>query len=269
MTTALEFLAQAKQNRAKVGRQVVIIGAGNVGCDVATEAARLGAEQITLLDVQEPASFGKERRDAEAVGAVFRWPVKTKEITAEGVKLDTGELIAADTVVISIGDAPDLSFLPADVAVQRGYVMVDEHFQTSHPKIFAVGDVVRPGLLTDAIGAGRKAAAAIGDIIAGKRPSANARQIIDIRRVHLEYYDPRIVRYEDLSHCGSQCSSCGACRDCGICVAMCPEAAISRQETGPGQFEYRVDENRCIACGFCAGACPCGVWNLTENARLD
>jgi NADPH-dependent glutamate synthase beta subunit-like oxidoreductase/glutamate synthase domain-containing protein 3/NAD-dependent dihydropyrimidine dehydrogenase PreA subunit len=269
LITALDFLAQAKQDRATVGRQVVIIGAGNVGCDVATEAARLGAEKITLLDVQEPASFGKERRDAEAVGAIFRWPVKTQEITAKAVKLDNGELIAADTVVISIGDAPDLDFLPENVATQRGFVMVDEYYQTSNPKIFAIGDVVRPGLLTDAIGAGRKAAAAIAEMLEGKRPSASAKKVIDIRRVNLEYYDPRIVRYEDLSHCGSQCSSCGACRDCGICVAMCPEVAISRQETGPGQFEYRVDENRCIACGFCAGACPCGVWNLVENTRLD
>jgi Fe-S-cluster-containing hydrogenase component 2 len=26
-----------------------------------------------------------------------------------------------------------------------------------------------------------------------------------------------------------------------------------------------VDETRCIGCGFCAGACPSGVWNLVEN----
>ena len=40
----------------------------------------------------------------------------TKEITTDGVVLDSGEVIPADTVVISIGDAPDLSFLPEDVA---------------------------------------------------------------------------------------------------------------------------------------------------------
>jgi Fe-S-cluster-containing hydrogenase component 2 len=26
-----------------------------------------------------------------------------------------------------------------------------------------------------------------------------------------------------------------------------------------------VDDSRCIGCGFCAGACPCGIWFLTEN----
>jgi NADPH-dependent glutamate synthase beta subunit-like oxidoreductase/NAD-dependent dihydropyrimidine dehydrogenase PreA subunit len=268
MVTASDFLVASKADKTAPGEKVVIIGAGNVGCDVATEAARLGAKQITLLDVQEPASFGKEREDAEAVGAVFRWPVFTKEIAPEGVVLNSGELIPADTVIISIGDAPDLSFMPADVANERGYVVVDEHQQTSNPKIFAIGDIVRPGLLTDAIGAGRRAAGAIADILAGKRPSADPRKIIDIQRVSLEYFDPRIEDYEDMTHCGNECASCGACRDCGICVATCPNAAISRAEATDGGYEYVVNPDRCIGCGFCAGACPCGIWDLVENDPL-
>jgi thioredoxin reductase len=137
-----------------VGKRVVIIGAGNVGCDVATEAHRLGAEDITLIDIQEPASFGKEREAAEKVGAKFRWPCFTKEITADGVVLADGELMPADTVFISIGDAPDLSFC-RKIATERGFVAVNDHFQTTDPRIFAIGDAVKPGLLTDAIGAGR------------------------------------------------------------------------------------------------------------------
>ena len=268
LLTALNFLSEAKKGTQSVGKRVVVIGAGNVGCDVATEAARLGAETLTLLDVQEPASFGKEREDAEAAGAVFRWPVFTKEITDKGVVLEDGELIPADTVVISIGDVPDLSFIPEDVAVERGHVKVDAHYQTTHPKVFAVGDVVRPGLLTDAIGAGRKAANAIDDILSGKRPSASPKQVVDIDRVTMAYYDPRIIAYENAEQCGSECASCGQCRDCGICVAMCPETAISRVDKGQGVFEYQVDASRCIGCGFCAGACPCGIWDLVENEPL-
>jgi len=100
--TALEFLKLAKANKAKVGKHVVIIGAGNVGCDAAAEAHRFGGRVITMLDVQEPASFGKEREAAVAVGATFKWPVFTEEITAKSVKLTDGEEIAADTVIISI-----------------------------------------------------------------------------------------------------------------------------------------------------------------------
>ena len=268
LITAMDFLTDAKQNRVSPGSRVVIIGAGNVGCDVATEAARLGAGEITLLDVQEPASFGKEREDAEAVGAVFRWPVFTRRITEQGVELESGELIPADTVVVSIGDAPDLDFLPGDVATERGFVVVNADYQTSNPKVYAIGDVVRPGLLTDAIGAGRRAAETISEILAGKRPGADRRMVIDINRISLEYLDPRIVQYEDMDQCGSQCSSCGTCRDCGICVAMCPEAAISRKALDGPAFEYVVDPERCIGCGFCAGACPCGIWDLVENTPM-
>ena len=268
LVTATDFLLASKKDRAEPGKQVVIIGAGNVGCDVATEAARLGAEAITLLDVQEPASFGKEREDAEAAGAVFRWPVFTRQITEQGVELESGELIPADTVIISIGDAPDLDFLPADVATERGYVQVNDDYQTSNPKIYAIGDVVRPGLLTDAIGAGRRAAETITDILAGRRPAADRKAVIDINRISLEYLDPRIIQYEDMEQCGSQCSSCGTCRDCGICVATCPEAAISRKAGEGMVFEYVVDPERCIGCGFCAGACPCGIWDLVENVPI-
>jgi NADPH-dependent glutamate synthase beta subunit-like oxidoreductase/NAD-dependent dihydropyrimidine dehydrogenase PreA subunit len=268
MVTALDFLKAAKAGTARVGKRVVIIGAGNVGCDVATEAARLGAVEITLLDVQEPASFGKEREDAEKAGAKFRWPVFTQAITQAGVQLESGEVIAADSVFISIGDAPDLDFLPEEISVDRGFIKVDDNYQTSHPKVFAIGDVVRPGLLTDAIGAGRRAADTIHAVAAGKRPPTDARTVIDLERISLEYYDPRILQYEDLGHCGSQCASCGQCRDCGICVTMCPESAISRQALESGGYEYVVDADRCIGCGFCAGACPCGIWNLIENAPL-
>ncbi|UCF90429.1 MAG: FAD-dependent oxidoreductase [Desulfobacterales bacterium] len=269
MIPALDFLEAAKSKKIEPGKRVVIIGAGNVGCDVATEAHRLGAREIILIDVQEPASFGNERRAAEAIGAQFRWPCFTQEITAEGVKLTTGEVIAADTVVISIGDVPELDFLPETVAIENGFVKVDPQYQTTDPQIFAIGDVVRPGLLTDAIGAGRRLAQALGDIFEGRPPSGYRRPMIDRQRVTLEYFDPRVTVFTDMEHCGSQCSSCGACRDCGICVSTCPRSAISKKEIEGNDYEYRVDADLCIGCGFCAGACPCGVWTLMENEPLE
>jgi ferredoxin len=236
---------------------------------VATEARRLGADVITLIDVQEPASFGKERQDAEAAGAIFRWPCFTREITSEGVVLSSGETLPADKVIISIGDAPDLDFLSEDVVTENGFVHVNAHYQTAVPTVFAIGDAVKPGLLTDAIGSGRKAASAILKLIEGQPLEDDLRPMIDAGRVSLEYFDPRIAEFEDVDSCGAQCSSCGACRDCGICVAVCPQAAIRRMEIIPAGYEYRVDENRCIGCGFCAGACPCGVWNLVENQPME
>jgi len=146
---------------------------------------------------------------------------------------------------------------------------VDADHRTSDPKVFAIGDVVRPGLLTEAIGAGRRVAQRICDESDGRTPAPFRRQMIEKRRVTLEYFDPRITVFSDVHQCGSQCLSCGACRDCGVCVAVCPAGAIRRNELSGKNYEYAVDENLCIGCGFCAGACPCGVWNLEENYPLE
>ncbi|WP_035237785.1 FAD-dependent oxidoreductase [Desulfobacter vibrioformis] len=264
---ANDFLEQAKANKIKPGKKIVIIGAGNVGCDVATEAHRLGAVDITLIDVQKPAAFGKEREDAEKCGAQFRWPLFTKEINSDGVELSNGETLLANTVVISIGDVPDLSFLGEGIELARGFVKVDESGRSSDEKVFAIGDAVGPGLITDAIGAGRRTALVIDQLLKGQVPDMDGlAPTIDTCRVSLTYYNPR-QDADNLEACSQDCASCGNCRDCGICVAVCPEGAISRQEKETG-FEYVVDESKCIGCGFCKGACPCGIWELIPNTPL-
>ena len=265
---ANDFLESSKKDQSVPGKKVVIIGAGNVGCDVATEAHRLGAEEVTMIDVQEPAAFGKEKEDAQSIGAIFRWPCFTKKITKKGVVLQDGEFLKADTVVISIGDIPDLDFLDETITLENGFITVDQFNRTSDPRVFAIGDVVGPGLITDAIGAGRRAALNIDRIIGGKTPDlGEILPQVDKQRISLEYYNPR-NNADNLSDCGTDCASCGQCRDCGICVAVCPEGAIERVEINKQDFEYKVDQDLCIGCGFCKGACPCGIWDLIPNTAL-
>jgi Fe-S-cluster-containing hydrogenase component 2 len=88
-------------------------------------------------------------------------------------------------------------------------------------------------------------------------------------RVHLEYYDPRVNRFEDTLSCASSCASCGACRDCSLCETICPQTAISRRQLEGEAYEYVVDAGKCIGCGFCVGTCPCGIWQLVENEPLE
>ncbi|MBT6338579.1 MAG: 4Fe-4S binding protein, partial [Desulfobacula sp.] len=121
---------------------------------------------------------------------------------------------------------------------------------------------------TDAIGAGRRAALNIDRIICGKKPDhGDILPQVDKKRISLEYYNPRNDA-GNLAECGADCASCGQCRDCGICVAVCPEGAIERVQIKNQSFEYKVNPDRCIGCGFCKGACPCGIWDLIPNTAL-
>ena len=264
-----DFLEKSKKDNINPGKNMVIIGAGNVGCDIATEAHRLGAEKITMIDVQRPAAFGKEREDAEAVGAKFQWPCFTKKITSKGVELQNGELISAETVVISIGDIPDLNFLDNNINVENGFIDVDQYYQTSEKNIFAIGDVAGPGLITDAIGEGKKVARIIDMIIKGKKDFTDYSILpqIDKSRVKLEYYNP-IQISDTMEDCGSDCASCGQCRDCSICEVICPEGAIKRIALDKDSFEYVSDPDLCIGCGFCKSACPCGIWDIIPNIPI-
>jgi NADPH-dependent glutamate synthase beta subunit-like oxidoreductase/NAD-dependent dihydropyrimidine dehydrogenase PreA subunit len=266
---ALYFLRDSRLDCAKVGKKVVIIGAGNVGCDAATEAFRLGCESVALIDVQKPASSGKERRHAEEAGATFLWPRFTKQIIEAGVELTSGEILPADTVIMAVGDQPELSFLPEEIKTERGFISVDENQQTSVPGVYAIGDSSRLGLLTEAIGSGQKAARAIDDMLRGREETYDQPPAISVERVKLQYYDPRVRQSEDILACASSCASCGGCRDCGMCETACPRNAIFRREGSRGEFEYVVNDDLCIGCGACSGVCPTGVWNLVANTPIE
>lgn len=265
---ALDFLKSAKSNSpAPIGKKVVIIGAGNVGCDVACEAYRLGAEQVTLVDIQKPLAFGKEKEAAEELGATFKWPVFTKEVTEEGLVDNSGELIHAQTVIISIGDVPALDFLPESIEVVKvggaSWLKTDKAGRTSSQKIFAVGDVERPGLATNALGAGKSAAEAIIAEIEGRNWIPYDKKVISLNNLTIEHYCPEPIDQENPDTEADRCLSCGSCRDCHLCETICPTNAISRRElTEVSDFEYVSDANKCIACGFCADTCPCGIWTM-------
>ncbi len=258
---ALDFLKTAKGDKPmKVGKRVVIIGAGNVGCDVACEAYRLGAEEVTLVDIQKPLAFGKERKAAEALGAKFVWPVMTREVTEEGLVDAEGKLYPADTVFISIGDIPAISFLPDTVETVRGWIKTDEAGRTTDPKVLAVGDVERPGLVTNALGAGKRTAEFILAALEGREWKPFDKPVVTPDRLTLEHYCPEPQPGATEEEEANRCLSCGTCRDCHLCETICPTHAISRRELEIGGYEYVSDDAKCIACGFCRDTCPCGVW---------
>lgn len=266
LTHGIEFLKSINRGeKVQVGKNVVVIGGGNSGMDVAMSAYEQGAEKVIVVDVMKPAAFQKEIQRLENFGGEIIYPFMTKKITDEGIYADDGRFIAADQVIVSIGEAPVLDFLP-EVKKFRDWLVPNAE-KMILPKVFAAGDVIKPGRLTDAIGDARLTAIAIDKFLRGEKISLPAKKsVVPSDKLSKKYFEKcHHCDLPDPMHEHLRCVSCGTCRDCKMCLNSCPEKAISRIEHDDGSWEYISDENKCIGCGICAGVCPCGVWNLQDN----
>lgn len=263
----LDFLkAINRGENPAVGKRVVVIGCGNSGMDAAVGAYQMGAEQVVCIDVQQPAAFAQEIAHVEELGGKLLWPVATKEITAEGLITTTGELINGDTVIITVGETPDLSFLPEGIPLERGCLKPDGRYGIADG-IFTAGDTIRPGRLVDAIGAGREAAMAVDAYLKGDSYTAETKNKIAPARLTTAYFKKcSASEIPAAKEDYLRCISCGTCRDCHMCMKSCPENAITRVAKETGSFEYISDNSKCIGCGICAGICPCGIWAMYNNA---
>ena len=134
-------------------KKAILIGGGLLGLEAGNGLKKLGLK-ITVVEFFPrllPRQLDNEgghrlQNILEDRGFSFKLDAKTRSIDGseevEGVTLENGESIAADTVVISAGVNPKL-----DLAMQLGLdcnrgIKVDERMQTSHPDIYAAGDIV-------------------------------------------------------------------------------------------------------------------------------
>ncbi len=268
LVKGLDFLKDFNNGKnPTVGEKVVVIGAGNAGMDVCLGAYSMGAKQVTAIDIQRPAAFKKEIDHFERLGGKIEWPVFTEKVDETGLHSKDGRLFEADTIIISIGERPDLGYVPREWLDERGMAAVDECGQLTHAEgVFAIGDTIKPGLLTHAIGHGREAAEYIDSYLAGEKLVAKPKPVM----ISQEYLSKELFRPHNRSRFKmldatketNRCLSCGTCRDCSICLEACPEGAIRRDEKEDGSFEYISDDQYCIGCGICAGMCPCGIWGM-------
>nr|WP_320049817.1 FAD-dependent oxidoreductase [uncultured Desulfuromonas sp.] len=270
MVKGLDFLKQINAGKKpSIGKKVVVIGAGNAGMDVVLGAYAMGAQKVIAIDVQRPAAYQKEIDHVKSLGGEIRWPVYTDHISEKGLHTKDGELIEADDVIISIGERPDLSYVPSEWLTDRGMMDVNGCWQVKGQKnIFAIGDTTRPGLLTNAIGHGHEAADYCSDWLNGLEVVERKKlEVIPQHRLSKELFRPRNrgrLNITDGREETTRCISCGTCRDCSMCLEACPEAAIRRVEGPNGTFEYVSDDHVCIGCGICAGICPCGIWTMEQ-----
>ena len=273
LTMGLSYLkAINRGEKPATGKRVVVIGAGNSGMDTCRGAYEMGAATVIAVDVQKPAAFPKEIDYFTNLGGKIIWPFVTQKITQEGIYANDGRFIPADQVIVSIGEEPETDYLPEDEQIQkfRGSWLITKPDKSILLGVFAAGDVIKPGRLTDAIGDGRKAAY-YADLYVRDEDFAPfpEKEKIPAERLSKAYFDKcHHCALGDAAEDYVRCVSCGTCRDCKMCLESCPEKAISRVEKADGSWEYVSDSDRCIGCGICAGVCPCGVWSINDNAEV-
>jgi len=201
VTDALDFLWGSNcGNETRVGKNVVVIGGGNVAMDAARTAKCSGAETVTVLyrrSRDEMPANPWEVKEAEDEGVKFELLVSPKKILGEKgkvcglecVKMQLGEPDESgrrkavpvegsdfkretDMVVLAIGEAPDLRFLPKQFELNEdGTIWVNPvTMETSVPGVFAGGDVVTgPASVIEAIRDGKRAAESIEGLLVSER----------------------------------------------------------------------------------------------------
>ncbi|MBU3871285.1 dihydrolipoyl dehydrogenase [Streptomyces sp. 4503] len=139
----------------RVPKSAVVLGGGVIGVEFASAWKSFGAD-ITIVEalphlvpVEDESSSKLLERAFRKRGINFSLGSRFSgvEYTADGVKvsLENGKTFEAELLLVAVGRGPvsqGLGYEEAGVAMDRGYVLVDEYMRTNVPTISAVGDLV-------------------------------------------------------------------------------------------------------------------------------
>ena len=310
-----EYLARSNAGVPPLlGKRIVVVGGGSAALDAARSARRAGHE-VTILALERAKQMPAQKEElAEALeegialadGAMLKAVTPTKGIGlvlhCQCVFFDPGSergqfkiepitngdfTLAADAIVVSIGQDPELSALDGMLAVNLGLLMVDERMAASAPSVWAGGDAASMArFVTEAVGMGKRAAFDIDRALNGQPVQADgaAQSLAGLPNI-ATWYHPKGERVAEkvrpaaerlasplevqlgleleqaLAEAG-RCFSCGTCTQCDNCFHYCPDLAIIRVPGG-----YSVLTDYCKGCGICVKECPTGSMVMREEAR--
>lgn len=169
----LEYIEASKldPHGMKIGNNVIVIGAGNTAVDAATVAKRLGAERVTMVyrrTDREMTAYPHEYSFIKNEGVEFRFLTQPVEVIVEGgkvtglkcLRMELGAsdasgrpspqpvpgsefVLPCDQVVKAIGqEKPSVAKL-LGLETEKGYIRVNDDFETSLPGVYAGGDCIR------------------------------------------------------------------------------------------------------------------------------
>ena len=270
--------------------------------DVSLSALRLGAQEVSIVCLEKrqemPAAL-EEIEEAETEGIFLRDGLAPHRVLGRNGKVTALETlqvksvfdasgrfaptffensestIECDTVIMAVGQAPNLDFLTPEDGVQvsaRGLIAADrDTLMTSAPGVFAGGDCVfGPRLIIDSVGDGKRIAVAIDEYLSGrKHPEPDVVvEVLDHHRM-----------FEDFMNLGRQP------------VPMLPldrRTGVTEVEIGFDEksamaearrclrcwintvFEGNpADGSQCILCGGCVDVCPEECLRLVPLEQVD
>ncbi len=295
---AVSFLrGVASGERPAIGRRVAVYGGGNTAMDAARTARRLGAQDTLIVyrrTREQMPAHEEEAQDAEREGVRINWlrtitafdgpqlQVEMMELDESGFPQPTGrfETLAADTVILALGQETDTAFLRAVPGVEferDGSVRVSTSLMTGCPGVFAGGDMVpAERTVTVGVGHGKRAALEIDAWLRdGKLERPAKHPLATFEMLNLWYFGDAARRRQpelepaervagfaevvgglsaqEATFEANRCLSCGNCCECDGCLGACPEDAVIK--LGPG-LRYRFDYDRCTGCRACFEQCP-------------
>ncbi len=279
----VDFLRRANLgDKPDIGAKVAVIGGGNSAIDAARTASRLGAQEVTIVYRR---SLKEMPADPDEIDEAVKEKIKirflatpTAFIGSDGmlremqcIKMKLGApddsgrrrpepisgsefTIPVDSVVVTIGQSPDTTYLPKDTKIELSkwgsFVVDDVTRQTSVQGIFAGGDAVRgPDTVIWAIADGKEAAVSIDRFVRGVDMKKNRAKPQTVEKITL----PRIIKdkkrlqvstlsleeragsfkevnqgltEEQVKAEALRCFSCGGCIECGECEKACEQNAI-------------------------------------------
>ena len=186
-------------NMDYVPKSAIVLGGGVIGVEFASVWKSFGTD-VTIVEALPHLVPNEDEACSKALERAFRkrgisfslgvrFASATQDDNGVHVTLENGTVLDADILLVAVGRGPNTSGMGYEeqgVAMERGWVLVDERLRTNVPGVFAVGDIT-PGL--QLAHRGFQHGIFVAEEIAGMNPAV----IADINIPRVTYCEPEVA----------------------------------------------------------------------------